>query len=364
MSDERQWVLVTDGREGRGRDVVAAVRGLAVAGYLPAVTVVTSSWRSAPSRFCARRVRMPPADDETYPSAVRKELESGRYLAVVPASEQALARLGVSVPHLLDKTAMSLAASDAGLLVPPSRYFEGREDVMAHAGELDYPLVVKPTFRRYWAFRAERPDQLLAGMIEEGPVLVQPFVNDPPRAVSGLVWQGRLIAAVHERWLRIWPRHCGLASAAETTAPDLELEQRLLTLLAGYEGVFCAQFVGSYLIDLNLRIHSSHPLAVAAGVNLVALYCDLLRGWQVLPVRARPGVFYRWLEGDVRHLVATVRDGGMGVTQAFRALQPRRGTAHSTESLRDPLPLVERIAAALTRRTARRGASGVVGAGR
>jgi len=114
-------------------------------------------------------------------------------------------------------------------------------------------------------------------------------------------------------------------------------------LLEGYEGYFHAQFAGPYLLDLNLRVHTSHPLAVAAGVNLVGIYCDLLRGEEVSPVRGRPAVFFRWLEGDVRHLVKAVRVGRMSAGQALRELAPRRGTVHSTESLSDPGPMFNRL---------------------
>jgi hypothetical protein len=357
VNGARGSVLVTDGADGRGRDVVAAVRGLAAGGYLPVATVATWSWRSAPSRYCARRVQLPPVTDPSYADAVREELASGRHLTVIPASEDALVALGVSVPELLDKAVMERAAERAGLAVPTSRRFDDRRDLVASAGTLDYPVVVKPTMRRYWAYRVDRPDQLLAGLAEDGPVLVQRYVEAPLRAISGVVWKGHLVAAVHERWLRIWPAHCGLASAAETVSPDPDLERRLVALLSGYEGIFCAQFVGEYLIDLNLRIHSSHPLAVAAGVNVVALYCDLLRGEEVRPVRARPGVFYRWLEGDVRHVARAVREGRLDVRQAVQALRPRRGTAHSTESLLDPLPIAERILAGVARRVGRQPAA-------
>lgn len=352
MTDERRWVLVTDGFDGRGRDTVAAVRALAAGGYYPAVTVVTPSWASAPSRFCARRVQLPPVTSQAYPAAIRGEMSSGPYLTILPTSEEALTALGLAPPGLLDKTTLNIAAGAAGLRVPPSQVFRNREDAMAHSLELDYPVVVKPDRRRYWAFRADHPDQIQSGMLEDGPILIQPYINQPLRAISGVVWRGRLLAAVHERWLRIWPVHCGLASAAETVPPDSELEERLLTLLAGYQGIFCAQFVGDYLIDLNLRIHSSHPLAVAAGVNLVALYCDLLRGKEVSSVRPRVGVFYRWLEGDIRHILHAVRNRGLSVPQALQALRPRRGTAHSTESVRDPQPMAVRILTGLTRRLA------------
>jgi hypothetical protein len=147
-NEEKQWVFVTDGDEGQSRDAVAAVRGLAVGGYRPAVTVVTQSWLSAPSRYCARRVQVPPVSAEAYVDAVRREMDSGRYLAVIPASEEALVALGVSLPHLLDKSLLAKAAKEVGIPVPPFRFFASGEALLAHAAELDYPVAVKPTQRR------------------------------------------------------------------------------------------------------------------------------------------------------------------------------------------------------------------------
>jgi hypothetical protein len=165
------------------------------------------------------------------------------------------------------------------------------------------------------------------------------------------MWKGRLVAAVHERWLRIWPPRAGLASAAETAAPDLALEARLIELMEGYDGIFCAQLAGPYLFDLNLRVHSSHPLGVAAGVNLVALYCDLLREAEVPDetLRPRTGAFYRWLEGDVRHLAKSLTSKETTLGSAAISLRPRRHAAHSTESLRDPGPMVSRLLYAASR---------------
>ena len=121
------------------------------------------------------------------------------------------------------------------------------------------------------------------------------------------------------------------------------LEERLAQLLAGHDGVFQAQFAGNYLLDLNPRVYGSLPLAVAAGANLPAILCDLLRGHQTGLVRAREGVFYRWIEGDIRHAVNALKRGSAGPVAALRMLLPKRGTAHSTESLDDPRPVFERL---------------------
>ncbi len=351
---QRRWVLVTDGGNGWSRDTVAALRALAHGGYRASIAASGPSRLAGPSRYCERRVRVPRADDPGYREAVLAEAERGDYLTILPSNERALVALGVAVPHLLDKVGLNAAAEAAGIPVPPSRHFESLEAVLSSADELDYPVVVKPTTRRYWAFYADSPARLAEAGSDHGPVLVQPFLMDQLWAISGVMWQGRLVAAVHERWLRIWPVLCGLPSAAETIPPEPEVEERLEALLQGYQGLFNAQFAGPYLLDLNLRVHSTLPLAVSAGVNLVARYCDLLRGVSPELVRARPGVFFRWLEGDVRHVLSGVRKGTIGLPRAARLLKPHLGAAHSIESIRDPMPGIARAWMAVSYRVLRR----------
>jgi predicted ATP-grasp superfamily ATP-dependent carboligase len=195
----------------------------------------------------------------------------------------------------------------------------------------------------------------LAGAVGSlaGPIVVQPFALGTMRAVCGVLHDGRLLAAVHQRYERIWPAECGTASAAVTTAPDRELEARLPLLLAGHSGVFQVQLIDDQVIDVNPRVYGSLPLAVAAGANLPAIACAAVRG-QLPPdvVRGRPGVRYRWLEGDVRRLLHDVRDGTLSPWAAVRALSPRRGTAHSIESLHDPGPALIRLLDVARRRLA------------
>ena len=152
-----------------------------------------------------------------------------------------------------------------------------------------------------------------------------------------------MLQAAHARWLRMWKIGVGNAAAAETTAPDPILEARLLELLDGYDGVFNAQFIGPHLLDVHARVYGTHPLAVAGGVNLIASFCDLLQGRDVPERRARPGAFFRWIEGDLRHVWSALRAGRMSPSEALDALRPRRGAAHSTESLTDPGPMLARL---------------------
>jgi hypothetical protein len=338
----KEWVLVTsDGPQLR--DALVAVRGLAAAGYRPAIAVSCGFSLASASRYCLRRINVPRPDDPEYLPAIREELRRRPYLTVLPASELALLALGVSVPDLVDKAKVEVLAEAVGIPSPPGRLFGSGEELLAAADKLDYPVIVKPAVHRYQASRVESPAGLVSAVLRDGPVMVQPYLSDALHAVSGVLWQGCLVAAVHERWFRIWRFHCGVATAAETVPPDVELEERLVRLLAGYDGYFHAQFAGPYLLDLNLRVHTSHPLAVAAGVNLVGLYCDLLRGEEVPSVRGRPGVFFRWIEGDLRHVAKALRMGSMRPPEALAALRPRRGAVHSTESLRDPGPMLSRL---------------------
>jgi predicted ATP-grasp superfamily ATP-dependent carboligase len=186
---------------------------------------------------------------------------------------------------------------------------------------------------------------------------VQPFVDEPLRSLAGVIWRGRLVAAVHQRYLRIWPAWCGGACAAETVEPDIAIEGQVSDLLSGYEGIFHVQFAGGLLLDVNPRIYGSHPLAERAGVNLVGIACDLARGMPSPEgvLRTRPGVFYRSLEGDIRNRVRAVRRREIRVGEAFSSLRPRSRAAHGPESLSDPKPMAARATFAarrLLRRTA------------
>jgi predicted ATP-grasp superfamily ATP-dependent carboligase len=346
-----KWVLVTDGHTGESRDSLTASRALVAAGYKAAVTLSTRVSLATASRACSHRVRVPFAWEPGYVEAIRAELASPvrNYVTYLPTSEAALLALGTQVPDLLDKTKLAERASAVGVSSPQSLEFATTAELLEAAESLDYPIVVKPQVRRRPASYLSSPEELRATDLGDGPHLVQRFLTDQMGAVSGVMWHGDLVAAVHERWLRLWPHPCGLASAAETVEPDADLERRLAALLDGYDGIFHAQFAGQYLLDLNLRVHTSHPLGVAAGVNLVGIYVGLMDGAEPMTVRARPRARFRWIEGDLRNVGRRLRQKKIGLAAAGATLKPRRGTAHSTESLKDPLPTVIRLGHAARR---------------
>ncbi len=338
-----KWVLVSGPDQSRA--AVVAVRGLAAAGYRAAVTVSGKASLAAASRYCLRRVAVPSADVDPagYAAAVRAELASHNYLTVLPASDIAAIALERPESRFMDKLYTAQQATLAGLMIPPSRVFDSYAALRAAESELTYPVIVKPAVKRFLAERADRPEQLARVADLPGRLIVQPFLNDPLHGLLGLTWRGRLVAAVHFRYLRIWPFPAGTVAAAETVTPDYRLEERFGRLLAEHDGLFHADLAGPYLLDLNPRIHATLALAAASGVDLLADYCALLEDRAPEAVRGRPGVFYRWMEGDLRSLIRGVREGRISLPTALLAARPRRRTAHGLESLRDPGPFLERF---------------------
>jgi hypothetical protein len=94
-------------------------------------------------------------------------------------------------------------------------------------------------------------------------------------------------------------------------------------------------------IDLNPRSYGSMALAVDAGANLPAIWCDWLLKRDPRPACAGVGRRYRWEDADLRHLIWQLRHGN--VLAAVQALRPWRGVVHPHFRLSDPLPLLARV---------------------
>ena len=334
-----RWVLIASGDNYRFRPSLAGVRALASGGYRVAVTTNGKASFASASRSCVRRLDVPSITTPQYASAVRAL--AGDYLTVLPATDGAVRALGAPGLITLDKKWLAEAAPRAGLKAPPTRRFETYEDLVAAAGSLDYPIVIKPAISRP-VRRVETPSGLRLFVKVQGPYVVQPYLSEPLRSIAGVMWRGQLTAVVHQRYLRTWPVEAGGGCAAESIVGDTKLEQQMTQLLSGFEGVFHAQLAGPYLLDVNPRIYGSLPLAVAAGANLPAIYCDLLRGEHVSFVRGRPGAFYRWIEGDMRYFRERARQHAPA-RELISILRPRRRTSHGPESLRDPGPMLLKV---------------------
>jgi predicted ATP-grasp superfamily ATP-dependent carboligase len=207
-----------------------------------------------------------------------------------------------------------------------------------------FPVVVKPLRSEgYETRRADDAEALILALaaLPNGIGIVQAYVEGRLLNVNGVAWKGEVIADVHEEALRTWPADCGPVSYARTIAPEAPLGEQARDLIAAldWSGVFNLQFIegdtGLFLVDMNPRLYTSIGLAVAAGVNLPAIWVELLQGGrpQVSPYRV--GVHFR-SENDVRSLTHLFKSGARGA--ALAGLLPRRDTAYAIASINDPRP--------------------------
>jgi predicted ATP-grasp superfamily ATP-dependent carboligase len=358
---------------------LAAVRALRAGGYEPWVGSTTPDGYAQRSRAVAGVLPLPSpsAGERVFIEAVAAAAASCGASAVLPGTESSVFALSGTLSALggvvhgfsnreailgvTDKESLAMLASASGLLTP-SAVAIGPGEVPAAGDQLEFPAVVKPragTLQSETAIH-EVPDAVKVGSLAElkrvvGTYpelawLVQPFISGRLTAVAGVSRDGHVLCTVHQAAHRTFPRDCGVSAFAETVPRDEQLDDGLRRLhsASGLSGVWEAQFIaaadGTYLIDVNPRPYGSLALAVAAGMNLPAIWIDSLLG------RERPLGEYR----VGQRFRAEMRDLGF-LTQALASrdlhavasvLRPRRRTTHAVLSLRDSAPtllLVRRI---------------------
>jgi predicted ATP-grasp superfamily ATP-dependent carboligase len=249
-----------------------------------------------------------------------------------------------------DKATLSELVRAAGLEPVPTKRLEDADPL-----GVPLPAVLKPLrsvvdsgpgLRRCETVRVDSRAELQAvSNRDDGQKwLLQPYVEGTLAAVCGVAWRGQLVCAVHQRSPRIWPPGVGNSCYAMTTPPDRVREAGVAALLRslGWSGIFGVQFLVSrghaYVIDFNPRIYGSMTLAIRAGLNLPAIWADLLLGRPVPAMSYRPGIRYRVEEDDFRAAVRAWRDGRR--REVLAAFLPRRRTVHAVFSWRDPKPSV------------------------
>ena len=365
---------------------LAALRALRAAGYAPWLAIDEPGTYVGRSRAAAGVVSVPnPAlDSEGFVRELAAAAARLPVAAVLPSTESHLLvlagreadfpgiALGVpsreSVDRATDKELLLELAAAAGLQTPPTKKVV-RDDSEALA-TFGFPAIIKPLRSRIrnsqdgriTAYSASYVSSRQAGeealeALPHGEGLLQPYTPGTLCSVSGVSWEGELVCAQHQSSTRIWPVRVGISAYAETIAPDAELEQGVGRLLQAldWSGLFQAQFIRRpsgerYLIDLNPRIYLSLALPIAAGLNLLDIWVELLLGRRPSVDGYRVGTRFRQEEKDVRALGWLLVNGK--AREALRGLVPRRDTTHAIFSLRDPMPLLT-SAAKLTKQLRR-----------
>lgn len=314
-----------------------------------------------------------------------KELERRPYGTVIAGSDssllaiselreriQPLTRLGLpsrsTVESAMHRERLAQAAGEVGMPTARTIHCSEPEQALRAAEELGLPLALKSVDGARAGTEAVEsvPKGQVVSTLEElrteaakfkDGMLLQQWVAGDVVSVGGVFAGGRLLGAAVSRYLRMWPPESGSVAFSETVSPPpglLESVGRLM-LAVGWEGIFELELIQAKAtefvpIDLNPRPYGSMALANAAGAPLAVIWCDWLLGpraptssspdRQPQAVVARPGVRYRWEDGDLRYVAAQMRRGRYRA--AMGALGPRRRVAHAHFQGADPLPMLGR----------------------
>ena len=150
----------------------------------------------------------------------------------------------------LDKAELTAVAARHGLSAPRTAICEGPDDARAAAGDMGYPVLVKPlrsvieqgpTRHRSGSELAADATQLQA-LIERfgGEGLVQQRVSGALLSFGGVLADGRLLGEAVSRYRRTWRPGVGNACYSQTIDGPAPLRDRVVSLLAGlgWEGLF------------------------------------------------------------------------------------------------------------------------------
>ena len=357
----RGRVLVTDAET---RSVVAAVRGLADAGFEVAAAAMRPGPAAAQwSRSVSERLVLPDPLNaaDAFLAALERVVRDGGFAALIPGNDASLltvsggraaiephVRLGLpdheQVRRCLDKSELAAAAGRHGLAPPPSIICRDAAEALAAARELDFPVLAKPVSsivecstppRRLGSVLARDADEIedaLAGY--GGSMIVQRRVEGEVVSFGGVLAGGRLLGEAFSRYRRTWHAEAGNVCHSRTEDAPASLRGRVIALLEdlGWEGLFELELIETaegpdwYAIDMNPRPYGSMALAIGAGANLPAIWCEHLLGEYPEEVKARPGVAYRWTDADLRYGLSRLQAGHPAA--ALDVLRVRRGVVH------------------------------------
>lgn len=327
-------VLVTD---GDNRAALAVTRSLGRRGH----HVIVAERRPRPlaqaSRYCAESLVYPDpwTQEGAFVDALAAAVRDHRVDVLLPIADIACALVAehrerfapacVPVPsaealrRAADKADVLQTAERLGLGIPKT-LFLGEGQPVPPAGELSYPVVVKPRRSRVrgtagWVScsvaYADTPDALarLVAKLPPGafPLALQERIHGPGMGVFLCRLGGREVARFSHRRIREKPPAGGVSVLCESTAPHPEALAAARALLdeLDWQGVAMVEFkvderdARPKLMEINGRFWGSLQLAVDAGVDFPVL---LLDHWKDATGASVPdyrlGVRTRWLMGD------------------------------------------------------------------
>jgi predicted ATP-grasp superfamily ATP-dependent carboligase len=256
------------------------------------------------------------------------------------------------VEACLDKSRFHEYVAQFDVPVPATRVPEDRAALLAAAGELRYPVILKPAKPDSWndsritqivagkkAVVAHDADELLAfydGIAPFGnEIVLQEYIpgrDDRLYSLHAYISrEGKPLALFTGQKIRTWPTYAGIGCFVRSVyVPEIIASGTRLLQDMGYTGVALLQFKrdekdGVFkLLEINPRASSWNLLAYACGVNIpYAAYCDAA-GLPTAPMpRQREGVRYIYFGHDRKAFLDYRRHGDCSWSRWLRSLVGR-----------------------------------------
>ncbi|HKS73592.1 MAG TPA: ATP-grasp domain-containing protein, partial [Terriglobales bacterium] len=217
------------------------------------------------------------------------------------------------VDRVLNKAATLSAAERLGIQIPLSSTVSDADDLEALAGQLRFPVVVKPAERRVQSFKVEyfhTPAELVAFLSanRRGPLLVQNYCPGEGVGIEMLMHNGSPVAAFQHRRLKEAPASGGVAvmAIAEEINPVLAQAAYDLLRVIEWEGPAMVEFrydrkTGEHaLMEINGRFWGTTSLPILAGVDFPLYAWQIIHGiTPQVPESYRVGTRWRWTPGYI-----------------------------------------------------------------
>ncbi len=329
---------------------------------------------------------------DDFAAAVLGWVKEKRTTVVVPSSDQSIASLrpwrsrieahtGLAMASeaalaiAVDKQATLRVARDLGIAVPRTAVVNSVDEVPAVMAEIGYPAVIKP--RSSW-LRDSAGERLISSAVlnEQEAVaavailqrsgaqsLVQQLLRGRREGLSLFRAGGEVVGEFAHLSLRTTPMLGGACAVRESMAMPSDSKAAAVSLidaidLEGYSHVEFRRDVEGHplLMEVNARLSGSIELASRSGVDFPLMLWQWATGVPVQGcVKYRTGVRLRWLTGDGRRLVETVRGPGRpdavpaGRAVATFARDFARRSAYDFVDISDPLPAAAELGRVLSK---------------
>ena len=275
------------------------------------------------------------------------------------------------VDRLIDKAAFATYATSVGLPIPMTVVVTAPADAERAAAELDYPVIIKPSFRTSeWmkhtktkAIKADSAEELLAHCARlEGRVtklIVQEWIAGPEtEQVTCNVYLDRTATTISgfvSRKIRQWPPLVGQGCLAELIH-DEEVFGRTRDFFeaAGLVGFAYLEFKrgtdGRLLaIEPNIgRPTGRSAMAEAAGIEFhYTAYADAA-GLPLPAPRGPDGARVKWIHllRDLQAAAHGIWNRQLGLGECIQSI--RGPKAFAVLSIRDPLPFLAALLGSLS----------------